>query len=109
MPIPTRPCCNIIWEAGLLYRGTFPGRDLDTIGLAVNQSRISNQLVAAQNTQNGIMPGSVAVQSAETDIELNYRAQLTPWFSLMPNIQYVIQPNATPRFPTPSCSACRPG
>jgi porin len=45
------------------------------------------------------MPGSVGVQSAETDIELNYRAQVTPWFSLMPNIQYVIQPNAVPTIP----------
>jgi porin len=96
---PSTALLQYYWEAGLLYHGTFPGRDLDTIGLAVNQSRISNRLVAAQNTQNGIMPGSVAVQSAETDIELNYRAQVTPWFSLMPNIQYVIKPNATPTIP----------
>jgi porin len=93
---PSTALLQYFWEAGLLYRGTFPGRDLDTIGLAVNQSRISSQLVAAQNAQNGIMPGSTIVQSAETDIELNYRAQVTPWFSLMPNIQYIIQPNATP-------------
>jgi len=96
---PNTALLQYFWEAGLLYRGTFPGRDQDTIGLAVNQSRVSNQLVAAQNAQNGIMPGSVAVQSAETDIELNYRAQVTPWFSLMPNIQYIIQPNATPTIP----------
>ncbi len=87
------------WEAGLLYRGTFPGRDQDTIGLAVNQSRFSSQLIAAQNAQNAVMPGSVSVQSAETDIELNYRAQLTPWFTLMPNIQYVIQPNGVASIP----------
>jgi len=33
------------------------------------------------------------VQSSETTIEVNYRAQPTPWLSLMPNVQYVIQPN----------------
>ena len=93
---PSTALLQYYWEAGLLYRGTFPGRDQDTIGLAVNQSRVSNQLIGAQNAQDISMPGSVAVQSAETDIELNYRAQVTPWFSLMPNMQYVIQPNATP-------------
>ena len=73
---------------------TFAGRDHDTIGLAVNYSRISSQLVAAQTLANATVPASVSVQSAETTIELNYRVQLTPWSTLMPNIQYVMQPNA---------------
>ncbi|HTW28418.1 MAG TPA: carbohydrate porin, partial [Acetobacteraceae bacterium] len=46
-----------------------------------------------------IMPGSVSAQSAESDIELNYRAQLTQWLSLMPNIQYVVRPNAVTIIP----------
>ena len=46
-----------------------------------------------------LSPGSVSVQSAETTIELNYRALLTPWFSLMPNVQYVIRPNAVTTIP----------
>jgi porin len=96
---PYTALLEFYWEAGLLYRGTFPGRDQDSIGLAVNQSRVSNALIAAQNMQNLIMPGSVSVQSAESDIELNYRAQLTPWFSLMPNIQYVVRPDAVTTIP----------
>ena len=92
---PDTALLQYFWEAGLLYRGTFPGRDQDTIGLAVNQSRVSSQLISAQKNQ-----GSVPVQSAETDIELNYRAQLTPWFSLMPNLQFVIRPNADESIPT---------
>ena len=92
---PDTALLQYFWEAGLLYRGTFPGRDQDTIGLAVNQSRVSSQLISAQKDQ-----GSVPVQSAETDIELNYRAQLTPWFALMPNLQFVIRPNADESIPT---------
>jgi len=87
------------WEAGLVWLGTFPGRDKDSIGLAVNQSRFSSALIGAQNAQNAQNPGSVEVQVAETDIELNYRAQLTPWFTLMPNIQYVIRPNGQSSIP----------
>ncbi len=55
--------------------------------------------MAAQNLANAQFPGSVAVQSAETAIELNYRAQLTPWSTVMPNIQYVMQPNAVTTIP----------
>lgn len=87
------------WQFGFLQRGTFAGRDQDTIGLAVSQVRVSSQLVAAQNLANTQIPGSVAVQSAETAIELNYRAQLTPWSTVMPNIQYVMQPNAVTTIP----------
>jgi porin len=87
------------WQLGLLQKGTFADRPQDTIGLAVNQVRISSQLVAAQNLANAQISGSVAVQSAETVIELNYRAQLTPWSTVMPNIQYVMQPNAVTTIP----------
>ncbi len=96
---PDTALLQYIWQAGLLQRGTFAGRDRDTIGLALDQGRISNQLVAAQNFANALSPGSVSVQSAETTIELNYRAQLTSWFSLMPNIQFVIQPNGVTTIP----------
>ncbi len=87
------------WQFGFLQRGTFSGRDQDTIGLAVSQVRVSSQLVGAQNLANAQIPNSVAVQSAETAIELNYRAQLTPWSTIMPNIQYVMQPNAVTTIP----------
>ena len=87
------------WQFGFLQRGTFASRDQDTIGLAVSQVRVSSQLVAAQTLANAQIPGSVAVQSAETAIELNYRAQLTPWSTVMPNIQYVMQPNAVTTIP----------
>jgi carbohydrate-selective porin OprB len=33
------------------------------------------------------------------DIELNYRAQVAPWFALMPNLQYVVQPGGVSSTP----------
>jgi porin len=96
---PDTAMLQTYWQIGLLQKGTFTGRDHDTIGLALNQVRVSNQLIAAQNAANILTPGSVAVQSAETAIELNYRAQVTPWSTLMPNIQYVMNPNAVTSIP----------
>ena len=67
---PDTALLQYFWEAGLLYRGTFAGRVQDTVGLAVNQSRISSQLISAEKAAGG-----VAVQSAETDIELKLGLQ----------------------------------
>lgn len=96
---PDTAMLEYIAQLGFLQRGTFAEREDDTIGLAISYSRISSTLVAAQNAANAVSPGSVAVQSSETTIELNYRAQLTPWFSLMPNLQYVIRPNGVTTIP----------
>jgi porin len=89
---PSTALLQYFWEAGLVKLGTFAGRDQDSIGFALSQGLVSNSLIAAQNQANAGDPGSVDVQSYEMDIELNYRAQVTPWFTLMPNIQYVVRP-----------------
>ena len=90
---PATALLQTYWQVGLVKKGTFEGRDHDSIGLAVNSSWISSTLIAAQNQANALVPGSTQVQSSETTIELNYRLQPTPFMSLMPNVQYVIHPN----------------
>lgn len=97
---PATALLQTYWQAGLVKKGTFEGRDHDSVGLAVNSSWISSALVGAQLQANALAPGSVAVQSAETTIELNYRAHLEPWLSLMPNVQYVIRPNGLAGIPS---------
>jgi len=60
--------------------------------------------------------GSAGIQSATTTIEPNCRAQFTPWFSLMPNLQYVSWPNGVTTIPNAfvlglhdrNSVACRP-
>lgn len=89
---PATALLQTYWQVGLVKKGTFEGRDNDSIGLAVNSSWISSARVAAQNQANTPVPGSTPVQSSETTIEFNYRLQPTPFLSLMPNLQYVIQP-----------------
>jgi len=102
MPIPNRhrgPKTNSTTISALARVSCTEPEAQDAIGLAVNQSRVSNALVAVQNMRNLMMPSSVNVQSAESDIELYYRAQLAQWFSLMPNIQYVVRPNEVTTIP----------
>jgi len=96
---PSTALLQYFWEVGIVKLGTFAGRDEDSIGFAVSQGLVSNSLIGAQNQANAVDPGSADVQSYEMDLELNYRAQIAPWFSLLPNIQYVVRPGGVTTTP----------
>jgi porin len=65
-------------SGGLVYQGLISGRDDDLTALGVYYGRFSDRLPD---------------QSAETVVEANHRLQLTPWFYVTPDFQYVIRPN----------------
>jgi len=75
------------WGAGLNYTGLIPGRDKDSIGLAVACSRNGDKFMAySKNVE------LVPVDHTETAIELTYRAELRPWLIIQPDFQYIINP-----------------
>ena len=63
---------------GMVYKGLLRCRDEDLIGLAFAHAIFSDLLVN---------------QSAETNIELFYKAQLTPYLMIQPDLQYVASPS----------------
>ncbi|OGS71805.1 MAG: hypothetical protein A2063_06580 [Gallionellales bacterium GWA2_60_142] len=73
---------------GLNYLGLFDGRDEDAVGIAVTTSHASAKYRLAN-----------AAESAETVVELTYRAQLQPWLSLQPSLQRVFNPNMDAALP----------
>lgn len=66
---------------GLNYRGPLPGRSEDQLGLALATALTSAEYRLASGAGR-----------SETNIELTYRAQLTQWLSIQPDLQYVINP-----------------
>lgn len=70
---------------GIHYHGLISGRDEDDFGIAFAHASISDKLRSAGGRD-----------SVETTVELTYRAQITPWFAVQPDIQYVINPGADP-------------
>jgi len=60
---------------GVVYTGLIPGREADNIGLSV---------ISSQPTAEGL--------TNETDFEMFYQANITPWLSVQPDIQYFINP-----------------
>lgn len=64
----------------------FAARPDDRIAIAVGRTRTNRQLrSAARDEADG------AVIHAEYPVELNYSAALTPWLTLMPNLQRIRQ------------------
>ncbi|NQU25561.1 MAG: carbohydrate porin, partial [Candidatus Nealsonbacteria bacterium] len=63
---------------GLVYKGLIGTRDEDRIGVAVAHAVFSDLLVG---------------RSAETNVELFYKLQLAPYFSIQPDLQYVASPS----------------
>ncbi|HEX3358114.1 MAG TPA: carbohydrate porin [Tepidisphaeraceae bacterium] len=65
-------------STGLAYTGLLPNRDNDVVGAGVTWAHLSDHAGFEHD--------------AETTIETFYKLQLTPWFSVQPDLQYVIDP-----------------
>ncbi|MCJ2139603.1 carbohydrate porin [Methylobacterium sp. E-066] len=86
-------------EGGAVLTGTFPGRPYDTLGAVFVMEKLSSLGAAnirAARASYGL--SSRNVETLQTILELSYGIQLTPAVRLMPNLQYVIDPDQT-RFP----------
>jgi porin len=97
-----RNLVDLYLDGGIAYRGLFPGRSDDTLGLAAGFTRIS----AAARRLDAIAALQSATpsprRSAETVLEATYQAVLAPGIAVQPAVQYVIHPGggiANPRDP----------
>jgi porin len=69
----------------------FAARPGDSLGIGVAWAHLGDDYRALRSFDG--QPSS----AAETTVELTYRAELTPWLSLLPNVQFVSAPAADPR------------
>lgn len=77
-------------DGGLNYKGLIPGRVSDVLGFGVAYAHISDdvsQLNRDTNTFTGI---GAPIHTDEMAIELSYQAQICPWWTVQPDIQYII-------------------
>lgn len=69
---------------GLEYIGPIPKRDKDKAGIAVASGNFAPRL------------GDITSQiGSETAVEAFYRFQVTPWFYLQPDVQFISRPSGT--------------
>lgn len=89
MAPPDRNVVNFYFDAGLNYRGLFPSRENDTLGIAFACAQVSNGAKAAKMAEGFTPAGSEMV------LEATYQIQVNNWLNLQPDLQYILQPNAT--------------
>jgi porin len=81
-------------EAGLNWKGMFPGRDDDVFAFGVSYAGISRAEQARQAAAIAFTGSGQRVLSNETVLEATYTDQVAPWLVLQPDLQYVINPGA---------------
>jgi len=78
------------FHTGLVYKGLFPGRDADQLGLALAYGQYSYDKILARREA-----GQQIQQTYEAVLECDYRIQLTSFAYVQPFLQYLIRPNGT--------------
>lgn len=86
---------SIDWfaSAGFVKTGTFKGRDNDTIGLIVTNTHFSDQQISYLRDLRAKAGGTGSPEADEIITELNYGWAAVPGVRVLPNIQYVINPD----------------
>lgn len=77
-PKPSVSSMPYFLGGGLSYQGVVPSRDNDVASLGVIYGSFS---------------GYIPRTSGETAVEASYRIALTPWLSIMPDVQYIVKPS----------------
>ncbi len=87
-----RNLINFYADGGLMYKGLIPRRPDDKIGVAAAYARVGDN-ARGLDSDTGFFGGFFyPVRTGETIIEMMYTAQLTPWWTLQPEMQYIIRP-----------------
>ncbi|WMT75424.1 carbohydrate porin [Bradyrhizobium sp. Ash2021] len=87
-----RNLINFYADGGLLYKGLVPGRPDDKVGVAFAHARIGDN-ARGLDADTGLFGNFFfPVRSSETMIEMMYQTQPKPWWTLQPELQYIIRP-----------------
>jgi len=82
-------------SSGLIYKGLFPSRPRDYTNLGYIYGKYSTDQRAAQRIAKQthmLGPFGNEPQNFEALIELNHWFQINPWFIIVPDLQYIINP-----------------
>ncbi|WP_414058526.1 carbohydrate porin [Pseudomonas sp. HR96] len=83
----------------LVYKGPFDARPADSLGFGVARLHASSEFLRNARTANEASglgyddAGYVPEQHSEIATELNYAVQATKWLQIMPNLQYIKNPD----------------
>jgi porin len=86
-------------KVSMIYQGPLDARPADALGFGVARVHANSRLLrnaTTANEQGGLSyedPAYVPEQHSMYVAELNYKVQATQWLDVMPNMQYVMNPD----------------
>jgi porin len=94
-PQADRNLIDFSMNAGLTLHEPIPLRDSDTVGIGMGYTHVSSRAAALDQDTAIANPGTYTpIRSSETFIEATYQYQVTPWWQVQPDFQYVFNPGA---------------
>ena len=87
-------------DGGLNYKGPLPDRGDDVLGLALAYAHISDNASSLDRDMNIFDGTHHPVRDYEMALELTYRAQLAPWWTVQPDLQVILHPGGHVADPT---------
>lgn len=81
---------DVAWSTGLVYTGLIPTRTEGKLGLAVAGAHNSSPF------KHAAADAGTPLDTTETAFELTYSDNITPWLSMQPDVQYIINPATDP-------------
>jgi len=79
-------------DGGVGITGLIPGRSADVLTVGIAYTHISDDVADLDRETLAIDGPPYPIRSEETVYQLNYIAQITPWWTLQPNVQYIARP-----------------
>lgn len=94
-PQANRNLVDFSANAGFVLHEPIAFRDNDTFGVGFGYAHVSNRAAQADQDASLYNPGTYTpIRRSETYIETTYQYQVTPWWQVQPDFQYVFNPGA---------------
>jgi porin len=91
-PDADRNLVSFYADGGLVDKAPFEGRDDDIVGLALSLATISAQAQALDRDVRSFGAAGYPVRDYEGLVEATYQYELTPWWVMQPDLQYILHP-----------------
>jgi porin len=89
-------------DAGLTYKGLFPGRDADLMGIAASYGRIGGAARGLSSDAVLFSGMEQPIRDYESVLEITYQLQIAPWWVLQPDLQLIFHPGGHIAAPIPA-------
>lgn len=79
-------------DGGFAVMGPLRARRHDTLAFGVAYSNISSDAANLDGIRQRIRGSAFPIRNGETAFELTYKMQLAPWWTVQPDLQYIVHP-----------------